>query len=355
MMSQIFAVMRLELSKSFFSRRGLWIYLLAFGPAALYLIHAIDVTHDHERRLALAAAHPVSTMALHLVHEGTTEKELQDLLGEPYFKNEFNGNGRRRGGSSFANYRYTDGESDFAFLLVDGEVRNINEQDRCNLTKDSAIFATVFQFFYLRLAVFFGCVGIFTNLFRGEMLDKSLHFYLLAPMRREILLAGKYLAGLCAAVAIFTLGTALQIAALSWHFDPGQVPAYLHGRGWHDIAAYLGVTALACAGYGSIFLAAGLLFRNPILPATTVMLWESINIFLPAALKKISVIFYLQALCPVVAAPEADTPALLRLLISSTEFPPAWLAISGLMAVMAVVLTVAAARARRLEINYGTE
>jgi hypothetical protein len=85
------------------------------------------------------------------------------------------------------------------------------------------------------------------------------------------------------------------------------------------------------------------------------MLWESINIFLPAALKKISVIFYLQALCPVVAAPENDIPALLRLLISSAEFPPAWLSIVGLMAVMLVVLGVAAARARRLEINYGTE
>jgi hypothetical protein len=174
-------------------------------------------------------------------------------------------------------------------------------------------------------------------------------------MRREILLAGKYLAGLSAAVAIFTVGTALQIAALSWHFEPGQVAAYMQGSGWHDIAAYLGVTALACAGYGSIFLAAGLLFRNPIFPASIVMLWESINIFLPAALKKISVIFYLQALCPVVAAPESDTPVLLRLLISSAEFPPVWLAITGLMAVMLVVLGVAAARARRLEINYGTE
>jgi hypothetical protein len=358
--SQIAAVIRLEMRKSFFSRRGLWIYILAFGPALLYLIHAIDVTRDHEHRQALVAAHPVSGAALHLIRQGMTQKHVLDLLGEPYLKNEFHQNGRRRNGKEiaaqdFAMYRYTDGESDFTFFIVDGEVANINEQDRCNLTKDSAIFATVFQFFYLRLAVFFGCVGIFTNLFRGEMLDKSLHFYLLAPMRREILLAGKYLAGLSAAVAIFTVGTALQIAALSWHFEPGQVTAYMHGTGWHDIAAYLGVTALACAGYGSIFLAAGLLFRNPILPATIVMLWESINIFLPAALKKISVIFYLQALCPVVAAPEADTPVLLRLLISSAEFPPAWLAIAGLMAVMLVVLGVAAARARRLEINYGTE
>jgi ABC-type transport system involved in multi-copper enzyme maturation permease subunit len=359
-MSQIAAVMRLELRKSFFARRGLWIYLLAFGPALLYLIHAIDVTRDHEHRQALLASHPVSSGALHLVRTDMTQKQVEELLGDPYFKNEFHQSGRRRGGQEspahdYATYRYTDGESDFSLFIVDGVVVNVNEEDRCNLTKDSAIFATVFQFFYLRLAVFFGCVGIFTNLFRGEMLDKSLHFYLLAPMRREILLAGKYLAGLSAAVAIFTFGTALQIAALSWHFEPGQVAKYLQGTGWHDMAAYLGVTALACAGYGSIFLAAGLLFRNPILPATVVMLWEGINIFLPAALKKISVIFYLQALCPAVAAPESDLGPIQRLLVSSAAFPPVWVAIVGLMMVMLVVLGVAAARARRLEINYGTE
>jgi ABC-type transport system involved in multi-copper enzyme maturation permease subunit len=354
--SQIGAVMRLELRKSFLSRRGLWIYILAFGPALLYLIHAIDVTRDHEHRQALVAAHPVSSVALHLIRQGMPQQTVEEILGEPYQKNDFRINGRRRGPQqNVVIDRYTDGDSDLTVVMVDGEVANVNMQDRCNLTKDSAIFATVFQFFYLRLAVFFGCVGIFTNLFRGEMLDKSLHFYLLAPMRREILLAGKYLAGLSAAVAIFTVGTALQIAALSWHFEPGQVAAYLQGTGWHDMAAYLGVTALACAGYGSIFLAAGLLFRNPILPATVVMLWESINMFLPAALKKISVIFYLQALCPVVAAPEADTPVLLKLLISSAEFPPAWLAVAGLMTVMLAVLLAAASRARRLEINYGTE
>jgi ABC-type transport system involved in multi-copper enzyme maturation permease subunit len=350
--SQIASVMRLELRKSFFARRGLWIYILAFGPALLYLIHAIDVTRDHEHRQALLKSHPVDTLALRSIQPGMREEQVEAELGEPYQKNEF---GRRRGGSQFSSYRYTDGESDFTIFIVDGTVRRINEQDRCNVTKDSAIFATVFQFFYLRLAVFFGCVGIFTNLFRGEMLDKSLHFYLLAPMRREVLLAGKYLAGLLAAVVIFTTGTALQIAALSWHFEPGQVAAYMHGSGWSDIASYLGVTALACAGYGSIFLATGLLFRNPIVPATVVMLWESINLFLPATLKKISVIFYLQSLCPTVAAPESDTPPLLRLLISSTEAPPAWLSIAGLMGVTLVVLAVAAMRARRLEINYGTE
>lgn len=352
-LSQIASVMRLELKKSFFARRGLWIYVLAFGPALLYLIHAINVTRDHEARQALMKAHPVDGVALRTIQNGMPEQQMVAILGEPYRKDDFR-RGRRQN-FNVADYFYTDGDSNFGFLVINGTVARINQQDRCNVQKDSAIFATVFQFFFLRLAVFFGCVGIFTNLFRGEMLDKSLHFYLLAPMRREVLLAGKYLAGLLAAVVIFTLGTALQIAALSWHFEPGQVAAYMHATGWSDIASYLGVTALACAGYGSIFLAAGLLFKNPIIPATGVMLWEGVNIFLPAALKKISIIYYLQSLCPTVAAPESDINPLLRLLISSTEPPAAWLAIAGLMVVTLVVLAVAGMRVRRLEINYGTE
>jgi hypothetical protein len=174
-------------------------------------------------------------------------------------------------------------------------------------------------------------------------------------MRREVLLAGKYLSGLAAAVVTFTLGTALQIAALSWHFDKGVVPAYLHGSGWSDIASYLGITALACVGYGGIFLAAGLLFKNPIVPAAVVLLWEGANMFLPAALKKISVIFYLESLCPVVATPDKDLSTFLKLLLSSAEPAAPWVAITGLLVVTLLVLGVAGVRARKLEINYGTE
>ncbi|HEX5431221.1 MAG TPA: hypothetical protein VFW83_04595 [Bryobacteraceae bacterium] len=348
--AQIGAVIRMELRKSFFARRGLWIYLLAFGPSLLYLIHSVDAASDRQHRQQLAAAHPVSSIALHSIEAGMSNAAVEERLGEPYTKSEFRGRGFDR-----AVYLYTDGDSDFTFIFLNGAVQGIREEGRDTLAEDSAIFATVFQFFYLRLAVFFGCVGIFMNLFRGEMLDKSLHFYLLAPMRREVLLAGKYLAGLIAAAVIFTIGTGLQIAALSWHFQPGEVSAYLHGGGWGQIAAYLGVTVLACIGYGSIFLAAGMLFRNPIVPAAAVLLWESANIFLPAALKKISIIFYLESLCPVVASPDRGLNLIQRLLISSAEPASAWLAIGGLLAITVLVLVLAGFRARKLEINYGTE
>jgi hypothetical protein len=87
-----------------------------------------------------------------------------------------------------------------AGLFADRAVRRpfaVDDQTRtpCDFGLDTNIFAGVFQLFYLRLAVFFGCLGIFMNLFRGEVLDKSLHFYFLAPIRREVLMAGKFLTG----------------------------------------------------------------------------------------------------------------------------------------------------------------
>ena len=46
-------------------------------------------------------------------------------------------------------------------------------------------FSLIYNALILRTVVFFGCAWIFMNLFRGEMIDKSLHYYLLAPIRRE--------------------------------------------------------------------------------------------------------------------------------------------------------------------------
>jgi len=354
---QIQSVIRLEMKKTFFAKRGLWVYLLALAPSLIWLGHSINTIQNAEQRRALATAHPVNSVAMHSVTIGMDLEEVTKTLGEPYARNElFRPRGPAQGPvrNQVERLSYTDGESDMRITAIDGVVRGIRLQDRCNISKDSLVFATVFQFFYLRLAVFFGCVGIFMNLFRGEMIDKSLHFYLLAPIRREVLLVGKFLAGLVATTVIFTSGTALQFLALSWHYDPGAVGAFLQGSGWNQIGAYLGVTALACLGYGSVFLAAGLLFRNPLIPAAVVLLWEAANLFLPVKLKKISVIFYLQSLCPVVAPPQ-DMPALLRLLISSAEAPSAMVSIFGLLAVTAVVLVVASLKARKLEINYSTD
>jgi ABC-type transport system involved in multi-copper enzyme maturation permease subunit len=349
--SQVAAVIRLEMRKTFFAKRGMWVYLLALAPVLLFMGRAIDLERTRESRKDLIAAHPVSADALGSIEPGMNIDEVLKKVGEPNSRETLE-IGRRR--IQRVRLSYTDGENDYIFSFIDGELRGINRRERANLQQDTLIFATVFQFFYLRLAIFFGCVGVFMNLFRGELIDKSLHFYLLAPIRREVLVVGKYLAGLIATVVIFSISTALQLWMVLLPYG-AEATQYLHGAGWHHVAAYLGVTALACLGYGSVFLAAGLLWRNPIIPAALVLSWESANMFLPAALKKISVIFYLQSLCPVVAPPDKDMSPLLSLLISSAEPTPAAWAITGLVAVTAVILVVAARQARRLEINYGTD
>ena len=162
------------------------------------------------------------------------------------------------------------------------------------------MFAGVFQFFFLRLAVFFGCLGIFMNLFRGEILDRSLHFYFLAPVRREVVMVGKFLAGLIATCTIFVTSEVLQTIAFLWHFPAKcAISTSITITVLEHAAIYLGVTVLACIGYGAFFLVAGMLFRNPILPTAAILIWEGINPFLPGILKQFSVIYYLKSLCPV--------------------------------------------------------
>ncbi len=385
---QIASVIRLEMSKTFFARRGLWIYLLALAPVAIFTMHATIALARNANYRAAHDRNPVTREQLTAIPVGSTPDEVRAELGEPYEDLHV-----RRGRFPVEILTYSDGHSLFVYTFVtppqleqrdqnpfgfgkgkgkegpppaeksssdqeaDQTMRldrtTINEGD--SLTQDSLIFATVFQFFFLRLAVFFGCVGVFTNLFRGELLDKSLHFYLLAPMRREVLMIGKYLAGLIATSVIFCTSAALQLAVMGLHQDSAELSNYLNGPGWGHVFAYLGVTLAACVGYGSVFLAAGLLVRNPILPAAAVLIWEGMNIFLPATLKKISIIYYLQSLCPVVAPPDSSVPQVLRLLITNAEPTPVWLAVTGLVAVSMVLLLIAGRKARRLEINYGAE
>lgn len=279
---QILAIMRIDLRKTFFARRGLWIYLLAFSPEIPMIGHWLFDAH----RQSNAAT---------------------DTLGQ-----------------------------------------------------DVQIFAGIFQFFYLRIAIFFGCVGIFANLFRGEMMDKSLHYYMLAPVRREVMVAGKFLSGLTAAIVIFGGSTLLQFPAMFWHHGRELMNAYMFaGPGLSHLTSYFVASVLACVGYGSLFLAAGVLSRNPLIPAAGLLIWESVNGFLPALLKKISVIYWLQSICPIPMAShglQGNRPNnIMELLVIDIDPAPAHMAVINLLLLSGFVIVWAALRARKLEIAYGTD
>ena len=164
---QIGAVLRLELKKTFFSKRGWWIYCLAAAPVLISLMHWLMA-----RRLSR---------------------------------------------------NHTVGE-------------------------DSVVFAAMFVWFFMRGSLFFGTMGLFSNLFRGEMLEKTLHYYFLTPIRRELLVAGKYAAGLAVSLALFIPSVALSFLLLGRHFGPAWTDYLTHGPGLSQLGSYVLVTTLACVG-----------------------------------------------------------------------------------------------------------
>jgi ABC-type transport system involved in multi-copper enzyme maturation permease subunit len=222
---------------------------------------------------------------------------------------------------------------------------------RCTMGEDTQILAGIIMFFYVRLGIFFGCLGLFTWLFRGEVVQKSLHYYFLAPVRREILMLGKFAAGVATTVLLFGAGVLFSYMFMYGHFGPAGQNFTLDGPGLGHLRAYLTIVVLACVGYGSAFLALSMVFKNPIPAGTLMFLWETISGAMPAVVQKLSITFYLKNLAPV-ALP---TEGILALFTVVVEPVPAWLAVPGVGLVAAAFLAFACWRIRSMEISYATD
>ena len=154
--------------------------------------------------------------------------------------------------------------------------------DMPNLNGATIIYAAFFQLI-LRLLLYLGCVWTFMNLFRGEVIDRSLHYYFLAPIRREVLVAGKFLSGLAGTIIFFGLSTIASSFIFFSYYGVGVAADHLlAGPGFGQLLAYISVVLLACLGYGAVFLLVGLFFRNPIIPAAIFWVWEWMNPVMPA-------------------------------------------------------------------------
>jgi hypothetical protein len=250
---------------------------------------------------------------------------------------------------------YFDGRREGRLMFVDAKLDSWNSRPLLDFEEDRAVFAGIFQYFYLRLAIFFGCLGIFMYLFRGEMSNRTLHFWFLAPARREVLLVGKFAAGLIASAVIFGGGALLTLGAMVWPHDPVEVQSWWNAGGIGHVFWYAAAATLGCVGYGSLFLAVGLYIRNPIIPAAVVLAWESVNGILPHALQKLSILYYLQSLCPVPPPMDDDVPTLFRLLAAPAAPASRPGAILGLLLLSAFVLWIGGLAVRRMQISYGAE
>ncbi len=210
------------------------------------------------------------------------------------------------------------------------------------LGDSTSIYSVLFQTLVLRFVLFLGCFVLFTNILRGDVRDRILHLYYLSPIRRELIVIGKYAAGVIGGSLLFGLSTAASFVLI---YLPHGLSAAL-SRGGH-LAAYVAVTALGVAGYGAVFLLLAMFTRNGMVPAAMIWGWEFVNPILPAALKKISVIHYLTSLVPV-QPPEGP----LALIAAPT---PWWLSVPGLLALTGIVLWTGARKARTIEVSYGAD
>jgi ABC-type transport system involved in multi-copper enzyme maturation permease subunit len=286
---QVSAILRLEVRKNFLSRRAVLIYLLALLP--IMLVIAMVVFGGSE----------------------STETNVLDAQGH----------------------------------VIEHSVK-VRTGPLADFSQTPVIFSAIYNALILRTVVFFGCAWIFMNLFRGELVDRSLHFYFLSALRREVLVAGKYVSGLLTSIFLFTSVTAASMLII--YFGGAyreSVHFFFSGPGLGQLFTYMSITVLACIGYGAFFLVIGLFFRNPIIPALIFYGWECLNFLLPPLLKKISVIHYLQSLTPV---PLSEGPFAIV-----AEPTPAWISVPCLLLVTAAVLIGASIRIRRMEIRYGSE
>jgi ABC-type transport system involved in multi-copper enzyme maturation permease subunit len=219
------------------------------------------------------------------------------------------------------------------------------------IEEDTFVLAGIVQLYYLRLGIFFACMGIFTWLFRGEMVERTLHYQFLVPVRKEVLVVGKFLAGAVISIALFEAAvlacffltySRLGLAGKSYVFD---------GPGLSQLGGYLLVTALACLGYGAVFLALSLLFKNPIIPGAMLMGWEAVAPIFPSWAQHLSVTFYLKHLCPVKLPVEG--PMAIFTIVAEPVSP--FIAIFGLLCLTIAILVTSCFLIHRLEVTYTAE
>jgi ABC-type transport system involved in multi-copper enzyme maturation permease subunit len=223
--------------------------------------------------------------------------------------------------------------------------------DPAQIENDTLVLAGIIQLYYFRLGIFFACMGIFTWLFRGEMVQRTLHYQFLAPVRKEVLVIGKFLAGAIISIALFETAVFACFCLTYSRFGSAGRSYVFDGPGIGQLGSYLLATALACLGYGAVFLALSLLFKNPIIPGAMLLGWETIAPIFPSWAQRLSVTFYLKHLCPVNLPIEG--PMAIFTIVAEPVSP--FVAVLGLLCLAVAILVLSCFLIHRLEITYTAE
>src|SRR5690606_36940330 len=101
--------------------------------------------------------------------------------------------------------------------------------------------------------------------------ERTFHYLLLAPVRRWAIVVAKYFAAIGTSCLLFVGATAASFALINLPTGIGHLAT---ARGFGELVAYCGMTALGCVGYGSAFLLLGSLLRSPGWLVAVFFAWE---------------------------------------------------------------------------------
>lgn len=168
-----------------------------------------------------------------------------------------------------------------------------------DINKIHSIYEGLIRILYLHFIVFFSANILGFAAVRQEMDDKTLHYLLLQPVPRPILILGK-------AAACLSLGCVLCFASLWVTYLTMTLPlcggaavvADLFGEGRFVVLLKEScVLALGLSAYAGIAMLMGSIFKSALF-GLFLLGWEAGLPYLPSVLKKWTVMHYLQSLLP---------------------------------------------------------
>jgi ABC-type transport system involved in multi-copper enzyme maturation permease subunit len=200
----------------------------------------------------------------------------------------------------------------------------------------AATFGMLIWVFFLRfiipvLGVFYGTAMIVD--------DKTITYLFTRPVRRSVVLIGKYLAYL----ACTTLVVLPAVMIVYFLIVPiSQVPSSFR---W--LVTDLALLAAGLAVYGALFALVGTVLKRPLLVGLVFAFgWEQVAMVVPGYLRRFTVAYYLQALVPH-AMPSEGVSALVGAVFSDT--PSLAVSLAGLAVILAGSLILASRAVERRE------
>lgn len=187
-----------------------------------------------------------------------------------------------------------------------------------------ALFGMMIWLIYIRFIV--PVLGVFygTALIADEVEDKTITYLFTRPIRRSLVLLGKYLAYLTCTV-LLVLPSVVLVYFLVIPIG-GSI-----GASFPALAEDLGMLIAGLTAYGAVFALVGAQMKRPLVTGLVFAFgWEPVVLLVPGYMKRLTVAYYLQALVPHAMPQESAVSVLLQ---AFHELPPVPVSLMGLIVI----------------------